>query len=297
VVCGPIFFGGGGNCQLRLWSFTPFHVKLFLSMLKAFVDDSGSGGDSPWVVLAGYVGTVCDWVGFESDWSKVLESQPRIEYFKSSEAESLKGQFVGASIDQRNAKIEALIDVIGRHAQRAICARMRQDDYNEVIRPNVPEIWDDAYFFLFPAFILAVLGMEKYHGNSEPAEFICDSSQRVDKRAAKLYHQLKQFPQFAGRIIDVFFRSDKEFLPLQAADLLAWQVRRFFCVPDEPRRAHFERAKDCPQQNSFSIVLGRNDLKELLVPMENNVRNYAAAQGIPLDVLKEDLFKRRRKTK
>lgn len=27
-------------------------------MLRAFIDDSGSGGDSPWFVLAGYVGTV-----------------------------------------------------------------------------------------------------------------------------------------------------------------------------------------------------------------------------------------------
>lgn len=247
-------------------------------MLTAFVDDSGSGGDSPWVVLAGYVGTVCDWAGFDSNWSKVLESQPRIEYFKSSEAESLKGQFLGASVDQRNAKIEALINVVGRHAQRAICARMRQEDYNDIIRPNVPEIWDDAYFFLFPAFIVAVLSMEKYHGKSEPAEFICDSSQRVDKRAVKLYDQLNRLPQFAGRIIDVSFQSDKECLPLQAADLLAWQVRRFFCVPDEPRRAHFEGARDCPKQDSFSAILSRNDLKELLVPMEKNARDYAAAQ-------------------
>jgi len=30
---------------------------VYLAALKAFIDDSGSGGDSPWFVLAGYLGT------------------------------------------------------------------------------------------------------------------------------------------------------------------------------------------------------------------------------------------------
>ena len=29
--------------------------KVYVSALKAFIDDSGSGGDSPWYVLAGYI--------------------------------------------------------------------------------------------------------------------------------------------------------------------------------------------------------------------------------------------------
>ena len=36
-------------CGLRRDRYGEFHV----TVLKAFIDDSGSGGDSPWFVLAG----------------------------------------------------------------------------------------------------------------------------------------------------------------------------------------------------------------------------------------------------
>lgn len=264
-------------------------------MIKAFADDSGSGGDSPWYVLAGYVGTVSDWIGFDPEWAGVLHASPRIEYFKSSEAESLKGQFLGVSPDERNKKIEALIEVIGRHTQRAIYVRTRQKDYNEVIKPNIPEIWDDPYFFLMPAFVSSVLTMEKHLGKQEPAEFVLDSSERLEKGALKLYGQLQGLPQYAGRMVSVLFRDEKVFLPLQAADLLAWQVRRAFSVLKEPRRVHYDKAINCPRERLFPVALDRSELRHLLAAMEANALKQAVALGIPANVLKKYLFKRKKK--
>jgi Protein of unknown function (DUF3800) len=76
--------------------------------MKAFIDDSGSGGDSPWFVLAGYLGTTDAWDKFDEPWRAVPDGPPSIGYFKSSEAESLRpdGQWKG--IRRKNA-ISALI--------------------------------------------------------------------------------------------------------------------------------------------------------------------------------------------
>jgi hypothetical protein len=52
-------------------------------------------GDSRCFVLAGYVSTVDKWDAFDALWIDALNTHPRIEYFKASEAESLKGQFAG----------------------------------------------------------------------------------------------------------------------------------------------------------------------------------------------------------
>jgi len=65
-----------------------------MAVLKAFIDDSGSGSDSPWYVLAGYLGTVEGWDSFDGQWEQVLHEPPRIEYFKSS-AELKKLQVEG----------------------------------------------------------------------------------------------------------------------------------------------------------------------------------------------------------
>jgi hypothetical protein len=126
-------------------------------MLRAFVDDSGSGGESPWYVLAGYIGTAQGWESFDGLWRSVLSCPPALKYFKSSEAESLRpeGQWSGVTKEERNARIDDFISVIGRCALRAMSVRVRQADYNELIKPYVPECWDNAYYHLFTGIIAA----------------------------------------------------------------------------------------------------------------------------------------------
>jgi hypothetical protein len=51
-------------CGLRRDLYPHFVV----TMLKAFIDDSGSGGDSPWFVLAGFASTVERWAEFDVPW-------------------------------------------------------------------------------------------------------------------------------------------------------------------------------------------------------------------------------------
>jgi hypothetical protein len=107
------------------------HVDVYI--MKAFIDDSGSGGDSPWYVLAGYVGTVAAWDAFDGPWRDVLAGPPKLEYFKASEAERLgrdgsQGQWAAVSEDERNARINSFIGVIGKSATRAFHVRTRQQD-------------------------------------------------------------------------------------------------------------------------------------------------------------------------
>src|SRR5262245_20319635 len=82
----------------------------FAGMLQAFIDDSGSGGDSRFYILAGFKARIAVWEGFTTEWRAVLDTDPKIDYFKMSEAESLKGPFKGFCTQQRNKKVNNLID-------------------------------------------------------------------------------------------------------------------------------------------------------------------------------------------
>jgi hypothetical protein len=79
-------------------------------VLRLFVDDSGSGGDSRWFVLSGLISTVEKWAEFSDDWGLLLKQPPSVEYFKMSEAESLKGQFVNFDAPERDSKVGALAE-------------------------------------------------------------------------------------------------------------------------------------------------------------------------------------------
>ena len=251
-------------------------------MLKVFIDDSGSGGDSPWFVLAGYVGTVEGWDSFDLKWRTVLDGPPKIDYFKSSEAESLRrdGQWAGISKDERNARIDALIRVIGNCATRSVYVRLQQRDYDDVIKKYVPPEWDNAYFFLFMALIFAATSTEKYLGGKQPIDFVFDSNRRLEKPSLQLYGDCMGFPQLADRIADIHYEDEKIFLPLQAADLLAWQIRRRFSTSEAPR-PQFDRAIDCPPERPFSYTLTRSQLEHFGEIMDLNAKEKWAELGRP----------------
>ena len=80
-----------GKCPALAGLRHDYFAEVYVHALRAFIDDSGSWGDFPWFVLAGYVGTVEAWDAFDESWRKsLLDGPPKLEYFKSSEAESLR---------------------------------------------------------------------------------------------------------------------------------------------------------------------------------------------------------------
>jgi Protein of unknown function (DUF3800) len=245
VIVQPEVRAKGGSirqvvCGLR----HDLYSRYCVTVLRSFIDDSGSGGDSPWYVLAGYLGTVEGWDSFDAQWSDVLHQPPRIEYFKSKEAERLSrnGPWAGVTKEQRDAKLDALIEVIARCARRSICTRMRQKDYDELVKGNVPPVWDSPYYFLQTIIIGAAINIERLDGESESIDFVFDRDLKHEKGSRKMLPAIRPLQSMYGSLVNVSYQDEKEFLPLQAADLVAWQIRRFFSVK-EPRRKQFDSAQ------------------------------------------------------
>jgi hypothetical protein len=89
-------------------------------MLQAFVDDSGTGGQPPVFVLAGFIATVNEWTAFSDEWQESLEMRPRIKYFKMSEAMTFGGEFSGWSEQSRNDRVARLYRIIENHVRACL---------------------------------------------------------------------------------------------------------------------------------------------------------------------------------
>jgi hypothetical protein len=227
-------------------------------MAFAFIDDSGSGGDSPYYVLAGYAASESTWMVFDEDWRRVLALTPPMKYFKMSEAESLKGQFLGFGADERNARLALFIDVILRHQLMECSIAVLDEDFREAFYPLLPSSHSSPYYIAFIAVVSSFSGRYHWLGSEEVVDFIFDEQEGFETKAYRLYNRLETwFPnrRFGG----VRFANDKVVLPLQAADLIAWQIRRFRCFPTEPRRNELARLHSIHQP--FQTILRRRDLK------------------------------------
>ena len=109
-----------------------------LAFLQAYIDDSYSDTGDRRLFLAGYLHNADTWQKFSDEWQNVLNEAPAIDYFKMSEANSLRKQFWGWSEQARDAKIISLIDVIQTFNPVSFHISVNRASYDEILSPVAP---------------------------------------------------------------------------------------------------------------------------------------------------------------
>jgi hypothetical protein len=272
-----------------------------LMPVRAFVDDSGSGGDSRYFVLGGFMADFDTWAAFADAWDIALAEQPAIEYFKMAEANSLNGEFDGWTELSRDAKVNALIDIIDKHDLFQGTCAINSEDYDAVVIPAMGSIFEgeysDPYLYLFTGIVAHFSAMEhrweyaqrgvpsdrlvlfdKESHTGEPpqkVDFVFDIGKKLtDRKARTLYDEsLKKLRIMQDRLGTIEFKDDKdhEFVPLQAADLAAWQRRRRLCARQEATRPEYERLHRRPGRFKHTM-LTRGDLVDIVNNIADGLR-------------------------
>lgn len=199
-------------------------------MLKAFVDDSGSSDTDAAFVLAGFLVSPEGSVNLSYEWQSILSGPPPIRYFKAAEARSLKGEFsqgwTAPLIDQCTL---SLAEVIARHALlRVRCVMLRADynrylrEFGEALRSPFDLSYRSPYMSLFFGLMLAVRSFLRRHDVDQEIEYYFDDQGAFGKFSASVFDQIRDETLKNLMPISPVFADDKRLLPLQAADLCAW---------------------------------------------------------------------------
>lgn len=179
--------------------------------------------------LAGYINTVEMWHAFSVAWKFVLDQHPSIQYLKMSEAEALRGQFRGWSREERDKKILKFAYIINLSKPHFIYCSVSRSDYREIMMPVAPHNLMNPYFMTFWGIIDTVARYCQNDGPFLPVEFIFDEQGSLGEDAVLFYNETKKTMKLTLRSVlgdPPTFRDEKTELPLQAADMLAWHVRR-----------------------------------------------------------------------
>lgn len=196
---------------------------------KAYIDDSASAEDDRILLLAGYAHIAPVWASFSDDWDRVMKQKPRIAYCHMSEAESLKGQFLGWSKPERDRKLAALANTIVKHDPWSIECFVSRKKYEEILEPVISYDLRGPYL---PCFYGTIISLARYHahtGITLPTDFIFDEHGKIGAEAVLWYEEIKkgQRPEIKALMGSTpIFRDDEKVLPLQAADMIAWHLRR-----------------------------------------------------------------------
>lgn len=208
-----------------------------MAKLYAFVDDSSSEVGDRRLFLAAYINGADAWIKFGDDWRKSLEEVPRLKYLKMAEAQNLSGQFRGWSAADRDAKILRLANIIAVHRPWSVYCSVSRSDYARIVAPVAPLPLKQPYFSCFWGIIRTAAD---YHARLDrerqsntmpmpPLDYIFDEQGGLGTDAALWYPWLKssQESEVAAKMGDQpIFGDDKAMVALQAADMLAWHLRR-----------------------------------------------------------------------
>lgn len=266
---------------------------------QAFVDDSGGKGQSRHFVLAGLVSESERWLEFSREWRECLDQVPRVEVFKMREAASCTGAFHRFTEEQRDSRLRALAQIINRHVEFAIWTMIDLEAHAKTwAKLTKPK--SEVYFWPFHTLILGIcFDLWEECKWREPFEIIFDEQLVFGERARRWYPlvreimRLKHPEEFLKLPDEPSFRRDDDHLPIQAADLWAWCLRK---NTDFPQAKSFEwlllEMSNVSQSNYCNLY----DFERMSAVNEESIRLVKSGE-VPAELLPiyEKILSRSRK--
>ncbi len=211
---------------------------------RLYVDDSKDGKQKSNFVLAGFHSPVSKWKRFDKSWNSELSKGIGLDYFKSTEASSLRGQFSkdrGWNRQLVDDKINNFTKIIKKHCETCFYVHVNPADFKKQIGSmnlmGGDTLFDrDAYHFLVFMLIQRFYDHMSRTNQKSRQHIIFDSQMGYEPIVAYLWDMMRRWVVFNGLPFqDCSFvgntpvhRDDKDNTPLQAADLMAWSIRRKF---------------------------------------------------------------------
>jgi hypothetical protein len=199
--------------------------------LIAYMDESGTHDEkgvqpgSDTAAICGYVATYKRWVQFQKHWGKALNrhgvTEMHMKYFAHS-----RGEFEGWSEDKRRSLVRALDEVIDDTKLFALGGLISVTDYVHIL-PDWAKAEVKHPFYFAVAVMFKSLAQWEGHLPTGKIDFVLDEKEGFEGYTREMFSTLKRLnPIHAERLGNLTFRSSSQFRPLQAADVLAYEVRR-----------------------------------------------------------------------
>jgi hypothetical protein len=212
-------------------------------VIECFFDDSGSETGSPFACVAGYLAHSTYWYEFNERWRHLL-LRHGLPYLHMKE-------FIGMAQERnwdgpkRQAVILEFIQVIRDTKLIGLGAAVDTACWRALPRER-RKAFGDSQEFCFQRVVRRIIDRMDLAQEREDIALVFDRDLAYAKPRITLFeHILKGDRRASAQIASISFSDARRYLPLQAADLLAWETRVEL----------MQRAKKEPSKNRFSELI------------------------------------------
>ncbi|MCA9454688.1 MAG: DUF3800 domain-containing protein [Nitrospiraceae bacterium] len=196
-------------------------------MLTAYLDDSGHKDDAsaPIFSVGGVVAPKEAWSQFEMEWGEVLKSfqvkQAHMKHFAHK-----RGEFEGWSEDKRRAFLGQLMKIMDVYVNFYVGAVLPVEDFKNLPAQKRNEL-NDPYFACFQVSIHGVGIYVEAHFPDEKVDIVFDRRAKSKGLGGELFDRCIECLEVGNRLGTLTFGTNLDFLPLQAADLVAYELNHY----------------------------------------------------------------------
>jgi hypothetical protein len=200
----------------------------FMLIITAYLDESGTSHDTDFVSMAGLVAAQEAWETFEYQWREALE-RFEIPYFHMKEYAPSVGCCAKWKGDEekRREVLSTLIRIIDDAYAMPFGAVVSMADYRRLSQEERDSLLDPYYICLQDCAMFATM-MANGLPPDERVAIIFSQNKQFESRSGELWRLMKEKFDFGFRLSTYAFSDMKDVVQLQAADIVAYEMRGYF---------------------------------------------------------------------
>jgi hypothetical protein len=227
-----------------------------------YCDDSGTHEDSPFAIAACYVATPPQWEQFTRNWQEAAEG---FGVFHMADFVAKQKQFSlpeWQDEGKRNRTLKRLITIISTRRRMGFSAAVDKRGYDAevpVAMRQKHKLGNNHYSFAVRMCMAKVLKWRLKYKYTEPVEFGFDQMSKGRGEINAIFEEALREGDDAALIHGIStdagwsFHSKKEKIPLQGADILAWEALYHM------RKVFLDRRQDARRRSFEALLNGPMD--------------------------------------
>jgi hypothetical protein len=203
-----------------------------VTVLTSYLDEAGTDGRYPFVVVAGYVSTVLKWHDFDKKWNKTLRKKG-LDYFHAMDCKPHKPPFNTWRPGEFSAFVNYLGNLILTRTLFGFVIRLELEDYNKYyIGPGpIKGVQLDSKYGICARVAISFMDtiLTEHFSDKFRVNIIMESGDKSIGAgdAMRVLRQLKEHvPEIARHFGTITYGDKREFPGLQAADSTASPAHR-----------------------------------------------------------------------
>ena len=222
-------------------------------MIKIYVDESGTHPESDVVTVAAYAGRQKTWRKWTDEWRRAKRP---IKVHHATDSANLHGEFQGWTTEKRDELAKTLLPIIASNSIAGAVMGLHLGEFRKAVKDNkdIPLALGTPYTACFHWLVQTLLELLKHNKATESLKFIHEQND-FEGEARAAFDFLKEKANPNNVPMKLIFGGKDENMPLQAADILAYEGNKRFRDPGKPPRKAWEALN--PDKRIVAIHFGK----------------------------------------